>query len=81
MRNGDWKAIWNLSIADGQLGGFELYDVEKDPAERHNRAADGAERMSEMRELMDPAVLAPVPVQQLLEPRDLRMLQQLGYAQ
>lgn len=81
LRSGRWKAIWNLAIADGQLGGFELYDVDKDPAERHNRAASSAEHMDALRTQMDPAVLAPRPVQELLAPRDLRMLRELGYAQ
>jgi arylsulfatase A-like enzyme len=80
---GGWKAIWRIDD-----GAVELYDLSRDPGERHDVAASNAERVQRLRgaaEAWLAARPAPAPppsleeLKQTLGPRERESLRALGY--
>ena len=70
-----WKFLWTAD------GGRELYDLERDPAESHNRAADEPELVTRFTTEIEVwrASVEAGSVDEELSEETLRMLQSLGY--
>jgi arylsulfatase len=51
VRQGDWKIRWEYKSIG--TGGWELYNVEADPTERHNLAAEHPDKLKAMLALWD----------------------------
>lgn len=54
VRKENWKAVW-LGVNKNPDGPMELYDLEKDPSEHNNLAAEFPEVVREMESLMKKA--------------------------
>ena len=83
VRRGPWKLILGIandsSILDRPP---QLYDLDNDPLERHNRAGDHPERVAELSVFAEPwlrvgTVEKGIPVE--VSPEDIAHLKELGY--
>jgi len=76
VREGRWKYLHKLEPA--------LYDVEADPGETRNLAAERPEQMARLRErlesLLAAAPSAPEDAERAMSPEELAQLRALGYA-
>jgi len=81
VRRGRWKLIWPVNLEHPVLpAGPELFDLEADPGELVNLAAEQPERVEELRALLQPWILlGPRPASGELAPETLAELRALGY--
>ena len=57
MRQGDWKLVWRAP----QPQAVELCDIAKDPSERHDVAAENADRVAALQKRANTLAAAKVP--------------------
>ena len=81
LRRGPWKVI-EIPLGDGERS-FELYDLQRDPTEAHDLAAEEHERLREMVEQLERLrrQLGPGPQGEAVEgsAEELEALRGLGY--
>jgi arylsulfatase A-like enzyme len=82
VREGPWKAIWNV-----EPGTVELYDLSLDPKEARNVAAEHPERAERLRQFAERwyrecagRAVAPRPTAGAPDQKTVERLRQLGYA-
>jgi arylsulfatase A-like enzyme len=55
VRSGKWKAVWFYKPDGKTIQDMELYDLSKDPGERHNVSKSYPEKMNELSRMRDKA--------------------------
>jgi arylsulfatase A-like enzyme len=79
IRDGSWKAIWNI-----EPDTLELYELSTDPGEKRDRSADSPARANAMKQAArDWLAACPTPQQPVpkgpIDPSDEQQLRALGY--
>lgn len=78
LTSGGWKYIHHAARPEES----ELYDLEIDPGETHNRFADAPEQLERLRAAFGTADFVPerLPAMERMDPEDAARLRSLGYA-